>query len=580
MRSFLRVAVVVLLAVYGFAATIPDVAILWRPFGTFGLTTDVEGTVRSVAPNSPAAQAGIQPGDRVAGLSVAPVTEVWVPKPGLKRVVTVTHEGALRQVTLTAEPTKLAPGGWILYPLRKLLGLLFIIAGMFLVLVRGSPATWGFFLYCVGANPFEGWYLLGAAMPPKVYLACSIVDDIMNAAGIVGLLTFALYFPRSTVTGWRARVQRFIPLLFASTAVLNLAVDLSSWFARPPQWFANAEEVWFDVLFLVAAAFFVQTYASTRGIDRERVAWATFGMVIGMVGLASADIYGLFTWSVFSSAGWFERLSSLLVGAVPIAIIYAAIRHRVLDFSLAVNRTLVYGALTSLVVAAFAILHSFVVRALAQTNLGTLTELAAAIAIGFWLNAIHQRVATFVDRVFFRKRYLARQRIERVADAIEYATSFGAVDEVVAGEPCRALELESGAVFGLEKGLEEQGPQGFARRRAFGWNDATFSRFDADDLLLLQLQAAQKPIRLADISWAPDGLPQGAATPQFALPILSRHRLIGIALYAAHTSGSDLDPDEVVIISGLTRAAGQAYDRLEADELRQFIRDRVTHVHG
>jgi hypothetical protein len=580
MRSFLRVAAIVLLALYGFAATLPDIAILWRPFGTFGLTTDVEGRVRSVAPDSPAAEAGIEPGDRVKGLSAAPVAEVWVPKPGLTRVVTVTHSGAQHQVTLTAQATRLPAGGSILYPLRKLLGLLFIVAGMFLVLVRGSPATWGFFLYCVGANPFEGWYLLGAAMPPKVYLTCSVVDDIMNAAGIVGLLTFALYFPRSTVTGWRAHVQRFIPLMFACSAVLNLAVDLSSWFARPPQWFINAEEIWFDVLFLVAAAFFVQTYASTRGVDRERVAWATFGMVVGMLGLASADIYGLFTWSVFSSASWFERLSSLFVGAVPVAIIYAAIRHRVLDFSLAVNRTLVYGALTSLVVAAFAVVHSFVVRALTNTKLGTVTELAAAIAIGFWLNAIHQRVATFVDRVFFRKRHLARQRIERVADAIEYASSFDAVDEVVAGEPYRALELGSGAVFRGEKGLEEPGPQGFTRRRAFGWNDAPFSRFDADDLLVLHLQAAQKPIRLSDIKWAPSGLPQGVTAPQFALPILSRHRLIGIALYGAHTSGSDLDPDEVAIIGGLTRAAGQAYDRIEADELRQFIRDRVTHIHG
>jgi hypothetical protein len=580
MRSFLRAAAVVLLALYGFATTLPDVAILWRPFGTFGLTTDVEGRVRSVAPSSPAAEAHIQPGDSITGLSAAPVTEVWVLRPGIKRVVTVTHAGAQRQVTLTAQPTRLPAGGSILYSLRKVLGVLFIVAGMFLVLVRGSPATWGFFLYCVGANPFEGWYLLGGAMPPKVYLACSILDDIMNAAGVVGLLTFALYFPRSTVTGWRARVQRFIPWLFALTAALNLAVDLSSWFAKPPQWFANAEEIWFDALFLVAAAFFVQTYASTRGVDRERVAWATFGMVVGMVGLASSDIFGLFTWSVFSSAGWFERLSLLLVGAVPVAIIYAAIRHRVLDFSLAVNRTLVYGALTSLVVAAFAILHSFVVRELANKNLGLVTELAAAIAIGFWLNAIHQRVATFVDRVFFRKRQLARQRIERVADAVEYAKSFGAVDEMVAGEPYRALELGSGAVFGVERGPQEEGRQGLKRRRAFGWQDATFSRFDADDLLVLQLQAKQQSIRLADINWAPDGLPQGAAAPQFALPILSRHRLIGVALYGAHTSGSDLDPDEVAIISGLTRAAGLAYDRLEADELRQFIRDRVTHIHG
>jgi hypothetical protein len=219
----------------------------------------------------------------------------------------------------------------------------------------------------------------------------------MTAAGIVGLLTFALYFPRSDVAGWRAQAQRRIPLIFALTAALNIAVDLATWFARPPQWLATCEEVWFDILFLATAAIFIETYFRTRGEDRERVAWTSFGVVVGMVGLAVADIYGLFTWSVFSNASWLERISSMLVGALPVTIIYAAIRHRVLDFSLAVNRTIVYGLLTSLVIIAFSILHSFAIRTLSGTKFGVFTELVAAVAIGFWLQAIHQRLSAFVD---------------------------------------------------------------------------------------------------------------------------------------------------------------------------------------
>jgi len=573
-RSFLRVAAVVLLALYGFAATLPDVAILWRPLGTYGLTTDVEGVVRSVAPGSSSAVAGIQPGDRVEGLSEAPVPEVWVAAPGLKRVVGVTHAGRQREVTLTSEPTRLPAGGSVIFPLRKLLGALFIVAGLLLVLVRPSPATWGFFLYCVGANPFEGWYLLGAALPPKIYLALSVIDDVMNAAGIVGLLTFALYFPRSDVAGWRAKMQRLIPALFVFTAALNLAVDLSSWFAKPPQWFVNSEEIWFDIIFLATAALFIETYFRTRGADRERVAWTSFGMVVGMIGLAAADIYGLFTWSVFSNAGWWERISSMLIGAVPITIIYAAFRHRVLDFSLAVNRTLIYGLLTSLVVVVFAVIHSFAIRTVAGTKLGVIAELGVAIAIGFWLNAIHQRVATFVDTVFFRRRYQAKLRLERSAEAIEYATSAAVVDDVITSEPYQSLDLESSAIFRIDSGLETaaHSQHRFLRRRAIGWASVTCRDLGPDDLLVLHLEAQQKPVRIADIRWPRHDVPEGRAAPQFALPILSRRRLTGIALYGAHRSGSDLDPDEVAMISTLTRAAGQAYDRIEADELRQFIR--------
>ncbi|HXW51606.1 MAG TPA: hypothetical protein VEJ41_06405 [Candidatus Acidoferrales bacterium] len=578
MRTFWRVVAVIVLALYGFAATLPDLAILWHPFGTYGLTTDVEDRVRSVAPGSVAAAAGIVPGDTVTGLGAASLPEVWVARPGIVRVVTVTHDGVSREATLRAEPTRLPSGGMIVFPLRKILGALFIIAGIFLVLGRPSPATWGFFLYCVGANPFEGWYLLGASLPPKVFLACSLVDDVMNAAGIVGLLTFALYFPRSDVAGWRARAQRRIPLIFACTAILNLAVDLASWYAKPPQWFVTSEEVWFDILFLTTAAIFVETYLRTRGEDRKRVAWTSFGMIVGMVGLAVADIYGLFTWSVFSTASWVERISSMLVGAVPITIIYAAIRHRVLDFSFAVNRTIVYGLMTSLVVIAFSLLHSFAIRTLAGTKFGTLTELLAAVAIGFWLQAIHERVSSFVDAVFFRRRRSTRKRLERAAEAIEYATSAAAVDDIMVNEPKESLGLASSAVFRVAGGIEPDaaGRQRFARRKAIGWDEAACRELGPDDMLVLQLEAQRKPLLLADLSWPRHDLPTGNAAPQYAVPIVSRRYLVGIALFSAHASGNDLDPDEVDLICVLARAAAQAYERLDAQELRRLLRERTS----
>jgi hypothetical protein len=575
MRPFLRLAAVLVLAAYGFAVTLPDVVVVWRPLGTYGLTTDPAGIVRSVAPDSPAARAGIQSGDKVEGLASAPLPEVWVASPGIARMVSVTHAGITRRVTLTSEPTKLAAGGAIIYPVGKLLGAFFIIAGLLLLLARPSPATWGFFLYCVGANPFEGWYLLGAAMPPKLYLACSLVDDVMNAAGIVGLVLFALYFPRLTLSGWRVRASRFVPLLFVFTAALNVAVDLATWFAKPARWVVNPEDLWFDLLFFAAAALFLETYLRTSGADRERLAWATFGMVVGMIGLIVADVYGLFSWSVFSSATLLERLTPMLVGVVPISIIYAAFHYRVLDFSLAVNRTLVYGAMTSLVVIIFALLHSLVARTIVSSRLGIVTELIAAIAIGFQLHAIHGRMATLVDRVFFRQRYSARRRIEEAAAALEYAPAAHAVDDILAGEPYCALELQSSAVFRGDGQHLLQSPHAFVRRCAYGWDNAAFARFEADDLLVLRLQAERRPLGIADVDWSKPGLPQGAAAPQFAVPIMSGRKVLGVAFYGGHRSGSPLDSDEAEIISRLARAAGQTYERLEADDLRKFIRERL-----
>lgn len=572
MRRALRIAVVLALSLYGFAATLPDISIVWRPLGTFGLSTDLEGRVRDVAPDSSAAHAGIVPGDRVSGLTTIPVSEVWVVQPGVTRTVNVEHGGQLRTVTLVAQPTKLPAGGALTYPLGKLLGAFFIAAGMFLVLVRPGLATWGFFLYCVGANPFDGWYRLAAALSPGAYLGFSIADDFMNALGIVGLLVFALCFPKTQPWAWRERALRYLPAVLAFTVLLSLSTELSAWLAQPPPWFLAVYEVWFGLLFVATAAIFIDTYLRTHGQERERVAWASFGMILGMAGLAIADLYGAFDWSVFSSAGWLVRLTPLLVAAVPATLVYAAIRHRVFDFSLAVNRTLIYGALTSLVVVIFAILHSLAVRTVSANGFGLGVELGAAIAIGFSFNAMHARVSGFVDSVFFRARRKARQRLECAAEAVAFVSTASLVDDVLETEPRQALGLASAAVFRSDDSVAQASRplerEHFVRRRAHGWAPVDCDRLDGDDMLVLLSRTQGKPLRLADIGWERKDVPSGAAAPEYAVPVLAGRRLTGVALYGSHRRGDELDSDEVAMISELAVAAGAAYERIEAQALR------------
>jgi hypothetical protein len=47
-------------------------------------------------------------------------------------------------------------------------------------------------------------------------------------------------------------------------------------------------------------------------------------------------------------------------------------------------------------------------------------------------------------------------------------------------------------------------------------------------------------------------------------------------LYGAQRSGNDLDVDEIDLIVALAKAAAQAYERLEAQELRRLLRDRSS----
>ena len=73
--------------------------------------------------------------------------------------------------------------------------------------------------------------------------------------------------------------------------------------------------------------------------------------------------------------------------------------------------------------------------------------------------------------------------------------------------------------------------------------------------------------------WHHGDLPAGNAQPVLAIPVLARRRVVAIALYGLHTSGVDLDADEVRAIERVTEAAGAAYDHVEAETFRRRCED-------
>ena len=81
---------------------------------------------------------------------------------------------------------------------------------------------------------------------------------------------------------------------------------------------------------------------------------------------------------------------------------------------------------------------------------------------------------------------------------------------------------------------------------------------------MLQLRASQRPVAGNDVAWGAHELPAGAAYPAIALPIFVRGQLNAIVFYGPHSSGEDLDPEEIEVLEDLMRAAAAAYDHCEA----------------
>ena len=194
---------------------------------------------------------------------------------------------------------------------------------------------------------------------------------------------------------------------------------------------------------------------------------------------------------------------------------------------------------------------------LEHLQIAIVLEAGVALAFGVWLNTLHSRVDRFVDRVLFRRRHLAEERLQRAARTLAHAESPRFVDETLAMEAADALSLASAAVF------RETGT-GYERVFARGWSADECGYFDADDRLVVTLRAELQSVALFDLRAGAQRFPAGIANPLLGVPLVVRHHLSGFVFYGGHTGGEAIDADERRVLEHLCEAGAAAYEHLRA----------------
>jgi hypothetical protein len=162
--------------------------------------------------------------------------------------------------------------------------------------------------------------------------------------------------------------------------------------------------------------------------ERQQTRWVVFGLATAMIGFVVA----LGIWQVTptlaseatgaSATGWAlvyflsYAASYMCMLAIPASIAAAILRHRLYDIDLVINRTLVYGATTATLVAAYALgvlaAHA-VLRPVTQGS-----ELSVAIStlgVAALIQPVRHRVQRAVDRRFYRSRYDAARTVDELA---------------------------------------------------------------------------------------------------------------------------------------------------------------------
>jgi hypothetical protein len=229
----------------------------------------------------------------------------------------------------------------------------------------------------------------------------------------IGLIVFLLLlFP----TG-RLPSRRWRPFAWVSVAMISGGVIWSSIISPDVGFNAPPSPVQLSVLLLggVAAASLVVGRRGARGVERQQIKWLLY---VGPLFFIAAGLHVGFYYFWLTERSWGLWASYLLVAvgglSSPMAIGIAILRYRLYEIDLIINRTLVYGSLTAILVALYfvgiVVLQRVFVLLTGQKS--TLAVVASTLVIAALFNPLRRRIQAFIDRRFYRRKYDARKTLE------------------------------------------------------------------------------------------------------------------------------------------------------------------------
>ena len=177
---------------------------------------------------------------------------------------------------------------------------------------------------------------------------------------------------------------------------------------------------------LLSVASLILRFRRSRGEERQQLKWFVCAGVL----IVGALCVPLFVPGAVSSV-----LQLLVMPSLPAAAGIAILRYRLYEIDIIINRTLVYGSLTAMLVGLYV---SGVVGLQALLRLlsgqeSTLAVVASTLAIAALFSPLRRRVQAFVDRRFYRRKYDAAKTLAAFSAKLRDETDLNALSEDLVG---------------------------------------------------------------------------------------------------------------------------------------------------
>jgi hypothetical protein len=188
------------------------------------------------------------------------------------------------------------------------------------------------------------------------------------------------------------------------------------------------------VLGIVAAASLFLRMRRAKGVARQQIKWFTYAAVVLVSG-------GVLDFTVSEATGllWVGKIGFVLtmigLAGMPMAIGIAVLRYRLYNIDRIINRTLVYGSLTAMLLAVYVadivVFQRIFVFLTGEKS--TLAVVASTLVIAALFNPLRRRIQSFIDRRFYRRKYDARKTLEAFSAKLKNEPDLEALNNDLVG---------------------------------------------------------------------------------------------------------------------------------------------------
>ncbi len=305
----------------------------------------------------------------------------------------------------------------------------------------------------------------------------------------------------------------------------------------------------FGSSYFVPVAMLAVSYGVAVASERLRLRWMLMSSVLFLAGIYTNDTLVLGAQASNITAFVLEFLG--LFGFV-----YAVLRHRIVDVSVIIDRTLVYGGVTALVVGILAAVNSLALRATIGVGASLLLQVVVPLALGIVLHRVRTYMDKVVERVFFRSKYLAEKILINFGRHCGHIENLQRLLDSGMEEIQRFTRSPSLAMY-------EATRQGYRRLRVVGKSDYP-EMLDTDDPAIVAVRAESEAMELADYRSA-----MGADGCVFPISVLGRLRGV---LVCANRPGEHFAADEKRLLTQVINEMGAAWRILRARENEEVLR--------